>query len=126
MDTYTTIEFNLFDEYDGEIECISVKASNNVVRYNTFESSACTMTLRHTDDTVVQENYFFCRGKYGCGGVRTYGSFHHVLNNYIEGDNYQTTHRGGLVLYKGLSTTIYTREATHNLYERNLLVDCAT
>jgi poly(beta-D-mannuronate) lyase len=124
VDTDTIVEFNLFDRYDGEMECISVKASHNVLRYNTFESSACTITLRHTDDTEVRENYFLCRGKYGCGGVRTYGSFHHVVNNYIEGDNFSATSRGGLVLYRGLSTTVYTREATDNMFEGNLIIDC--
>ena len=45
VDTDTLVEFNLFDEYDGEIECVSVKGPNNIVRYNTFREVGKLATM---------------------------------------------------------------------------------
>ena len=98
-----TVEFNLFEDYDGEIECISVKSSGNIIQYNTFRNSACTVTLRHTNRTVVQENYFFCDGKFHCGGIRMHGYEHVIRNNYIEEELYDQGSIAGVSLYQGVS-----------------------
>ena len=82
---YTTIEYNLFENCDGDPEIISVKTCDNIVRYNTFMSSQGTLCLRHGDRTIVNGNYFFGEGKDGTGGIRFYGDDHKIYNNYFEG-----------------------------------------
>ena len=81
---YTTIEYNLFENCDGDPEIISVKTCDNTVRYNTFLSSQGTLCLRHGNRTVVNGNYFIGKGKLGTGGIRFYGDDHEIYNNYFE------------------------------------------
>ena len=121
MDYNTTVEYNLFEDYDGEIECISVKASNNTVRYNTFRDSACTITLRHTNNTRVEENYFFCGGKEDCGGLRVMGQRHVILNNYIEESRSTWDNIGGINMYAGDSTDPYRKLVKDVVLERNIM-----
>jgi len=86
--SYTTVEHNLFEECDGEIEIISNKSCHNVYRYNTFLNNNGTLTLRHGDDCEVYNNFFIDKaGKSGSGGVRVIGRRHKVYNNYFEGLN---------------------------------------
>ncbi|MEP6675682.1 MAG: chondroitinase-B domain-containing protein [Ferruginibacter sp.] len=86
---YTTIEYNLFTDCDGDPEIISVKSWNNTVRYNTFVRSLGTLSLRQGNESVVEGNYFFGEGKIvgtdGCGGIRVYGKDHKIINNYFSG-----------------------------------------
>ncbi|WP_246359155.1 discoidin domain-containing protein [Paenibacillus phytorum] len=44
---FNTIQYNLFENCDGEPEIVSVKSSNNTVRYNTFKTSKGGLTSRH-------------------------------------------------------------------------------
>lgn len=91
--SYTTIEYNLFEECDGDPEIISVKSCDNYVRNNTFLRSLGTVSLRHGNRTEVSGNYFIGDDKtaefegstIGCGGVRVYGKDHKIFNNYFEG-----------------------------------------
>jgi hypothetical protein len=82
---YTTLEYNLFENCDGDPEIISVKTCDNIIRYNTFISSQGTLSLRHGDRNIVDGNYFFGKGKEGTGGIRFYGDDHKIYNNYFEG-----------------------------------------
>ena len=79
----TTVEYNLFEECDGEAEIISNKSCENVYRYNTFRKCAGALTLRHGNRCVVEANYFLGENKRGCGGVRIIGEDHWVVNNYF-------------------------------------------
>jgi len=81
----TTVEGNLFERCDGEIEIISSKSCENVYRGNTFRACAGMLTLRHGDRNVVDGNFFFGDGKKDSGGIRIIGEDHVVTNNYIEG-----------------------------------------
>ncbi len=80
----TVIESNLFERTDGEIEAISVKTGNNIIRYNTFKEMAATVTLRHGFAATVQGNFFLGEGLNESGGVRVIGPDHRVYNNYFE------------------------------------------
>lgn len=81
----TTIENNLFDECDGEIEVISNKSCDNIYRGNTFDNCAGMLTLRHGDRCLVVNNVFIGRGKRGGGGVRVIGADHVVTGNHMQG-----------------------------------------
>ena len=84
-DSFTTVESNLFERTDGEIEIISNKSGSNIFRNNTFRESSGTLTLRHGDNNVVEGNFFIGEGKDGSGGVRIIGENQTVVNNYFEG-----------------------------------------
>ena len=72
-DSFTTVENNLFERVDGEIEIISNKSGSNIYRYNTFRDSDGTLTLRHGNDTLVEGNFFLGQTKDGSGAVRVIG-----------------------------------------------------
>lgn len=52
------VEYNYFEECDGEIETISNKSCENIYRYNTFYRTAGTLTLRHGNRCEVYGNFF--------------------------------------------------------------------
>lgn len=92
---YTTVEYNLFEDCDGDPEIVSVKSCDNTIRHNTFISSYGTLSLRHGNRNRVEGNYFFGNGKeigtstegstLYTGGIRIYGTDHVIINNYMEG-----------------------------------------
>ena len=101
QDAYVTVEHNLFEECDGEIEIISNKSGNNVFRHNTFLRSSGTLTLRHGNEASVYGNYFLGDGKSGSGGVRIIGERHKVYNNYFQ-DLRGTGYRSALAVVNGV------------------------
>jgi poly(beta-D-mannuronate) lyase len=84
-DSFTTVEYNLFEECNGEIEIISNKSCENIYRYNTFVSCQGTLTLRHGNRCTVEGNFFFGNKSPNSGGIRIIGEDHKVFNNYIHG-----------------------------------------
>ena len=75
------IEYNLFDRHNGDWEAISVKSSDNTVRYNTVQNGKACIVLRHGNRSTVAGNFVLNNG---CG-IRFYGNDHKIYNNYIEG-----------------------------------------
>lgn len=82
-DSFTTVENNLFERVDGEIEIISSKSGSNTYQYNTFRESSGTLTLRHGNNNTVAGNFFLGEGRSGSGGVRVIGEDHTLVNNYF-------------------------------------------
>jgi hypothetical protein len=80
----TTIEHNLFERCGGDPETISIKASDNVVRYNTLLDSAGELTLRHGNRNAVYGNYIIGHRLAGTSGIRVCGQDHRVFNNYVQ------------------------------------------
>jgi poly(beta-D-mannuronate) lyase len=84
---------NLFHQCDGEGEIISSKSCKNTYRGNLFRSSAGTLTLRHGNNCLVENNLFLGEGVALSGGVRIIGEGHTVRGNYFEnlrGSGYRT------------------------------------
>ncbi|MFC9243793.1 chondroitinase-B domain-containing protein [Streptomyces sp. NPDC057136] len=75
------VEHNLFERCDGDPEAISVKSSDNTIRYNTIRDSRGGIVLRHGNHSRVEGNYLID----GVNGVRVYGNDHLVVNNYLGG-----------------------------------------
>ncbi|NCU04259.1 MAG: hypothetical protein GXC73_09760, partial [Chitinophagaceae bacterium] len=73
------IEYNLFEDCDGENELISVKASRVIVRYNTIRNSPAQFTLRHGNFNQVYGNYFI-----NTPGLRIFGDDHLIHSNHFE------------------------------------------
>lgn len=78
------VEANLFEHCNGEAECISNKSCGNLYRGNTFLEVGGTLTLRHGNGCIVEDNVFIGNGVNGTGGVRIIGEDHVVRGNYFE------------------------------------------
>jgi len=78
------VEHNLFEKCDGEAECISNKSCGNIYRHNTFKGVSGTLTLRHGNRCIVENNFFDGQGAKGTGGVRVIGEYHIVIDNFFE------------------------------------------
>lgn len=85
------IEYNLFEHADGDSEAISVKSSDNIVRYNTLRDTRGTISLRHGWGTTVEGNYVLG----GQSGIRFFGNNHTIINNVVEGSGGLTFEVGG-------------------------------
>jgi hypothetical protein len=82
---YATIQYNLFENCDGEPEIVSVKSCRNTIRYNTFLHSAGQVTARHGHRNRFYGNCFIGDGKKDeQGGFRIYGNDHRLFDNYME------------------------------------------
>lgn len=90
---FTLIEYNLFEDCDGDPEIVSIKSCDNTIRYNTFVRCLGTLCLRQGFRSKVEGNYFFGDNKtgtfnggtIGAGGIRVYGKDHKIINNYFSG-----------------------------------------
>ena len=80
---------NRFENFNREIETISVKCHMNILVNNTFINSS-TLTLRHGTGSIVAFNKFDNKNNKNLGGVRIVDSKHFIDNNLfmnINGDN---------------------------------------
>ncbi|KTD98028.1 polysaccharide lyase 6 family protein [Pseudoalteromonas sp. H71] len=84
-DSFTVVENNYFERTNGEVEIISVKSGKNQIRNNVFFESRGTLTLRHGNGNVIEENIFFGNGADHTGGIRIINKDQVVRNNYLEG-----------------------------------------
>ena len=75
----SVVEYNLFEDCDGENELISIKASRVTVRYNTIRNCPAQFTLRHGNFNEVYGNYFI-----NTPGLRIFGDDHLIHSNYFE------------------------------------------
>jgi len=82
---HSLIEQNLFRATASDPEVISVKSSDNIIRYNTMRASAGQFVLRHGNGQQVYGNYILGDGVGGAGGLRVHGGKHKIYNNYIAG-----------------------------------------
>lgn len=83
---YITVQYNLFDGFNGEDEVISVKSSDNIIRYNTILNSYGGIVSRHGNRNQFYGNYIIGDGTTpGRSGFRIYGNDHKIYNNYMEG-----------------------------------------
>lgn len=124
-DSYTTVEENIFVGCDGEIEIISNKSTNNIIRNNLFFESKGMLTLRHGNKAIVYGNYFIGNHKEGTGGIRIIGEDHKIFDNYMHG-----------LTGEGLEAAITFMNAWENpplhgywqvkntVVERNTIIDC--
>lgn len=120
------VEYNLFEECDGEAEIISSKTSGNQFRFNTFMECRGQLVLRMADNCMVFNNYFLNPSlKVGVGGVRIHGSYNDVYNNYFE----RLTGEAIETRFGDTDTTLGTeevgyRQAKENLIAFNTMFNC--
>ncbi|MGY8850775.1 MAG: polysaccharide lyase 6 family protein, partial [Pseudomonadales bacterium] len=106
--SYTLVENNYFDRCDGEVEIVSVKSGSNQVRGNLFFESKGTLTLRHGDNNIVEDNIFLGGRVDHTGGIRVINKGQIIRNNYLEG---LTGYRfgGSLVIMNGVPNSSINR-----------------
>ncbi|ANZ35410.1 lyase [Lentzea guizhouensis] len=104
---YAVIEHNLFEKANGDPEAISVKSSDNTVRFNTIRDSKGYIVLRHGNRTAVEGNLLFG------SGIRFHGNDHKVFNNYV-----QNTGDRAIVFGKGSETDSGPTSTSHDRPDR--------
>ena len=108
----SVVEYNLFERCNGEVETISNKSCENVIRYNTFLNNEGTITLRQGRRCQVYGNFFFGNGTSSTGGIRVHGDDHRIYNNYFSGLRGDET-RSALSIENGHVVTDTTTEAQY-------------
>ncbi|GHH62595.1 polysaccharide lyase 6 family protein [Lentzea cavernae] len=101
------IEHNLFEKANGDPEAISVKSSDNTIRFNTIRDSKGYIVLRHGNRTTVEGNLLFG------SGIRFHGNDHKVFNNYV-----QNTGDRAIVFGKGSETDSGPTSTSHDRPDR--------
>jgi hypothetical protein len=80
ISAWAVVENNLYEHADGDPESLSVKTSDNVVRYNTFTNCVGEISLRQGCRSRVEGNFSF-----NTGGLKFYADDHLIINNYFQG-----------------------------------------
>lgn len=122
--SFTIVENNYFERCNGEVEIISNKSGSNVFRGNVFLESRGTLTLRHGNDNLVENNVFFGNGVDHTGGIRVINKRQTVRNNYLLG---LTGYRFGsaLTIMNGVPNSPINRyhQVEDSLIENNSIID---
>ena len=122
--SFTVVENNYFDRCNGEHEVISNKSGGNKFRGNLFFESRGTLTMRHGNGTVVENNVFLGNRVDHTGGIRIINADQVVRNNYMHG---LTGHRfgGALVVMNGVPNSPLNRydPVDNALIENNSIID---
>ncbi|MEO9521510.1 polysaccharide lyase 6 family protein [Parasphingorhabdus sp.] len=124
FDSSSVVENNYFDRCDGEVEIISSKAGKNIFRGNVFFESSGTLTLRHGDGNLVENNVFFGNGKDHTGGIRVINQDQTIRNNYMEGLR-GTGFASALTVMNGVPNSPVNRyvQVNNAVVENNSVVD---
>ncbi|MFR9548028.1 MAG: polysaccharide lyase 6 family protein [Rikenellaceae bacterium] len=75
------LEYNYFEQCNGEVEVLSLKSSDNIVRHNVFKDCTGVLAIRHGDRNWIEGNLFDGGGIAATGGVRVVGAGHTIVNN---------------------------------------------
>lgn len=77
----TILEDNYFEHCSGEVEIVSIKSCENIIRRNTFYECEGSLVLRHGDRNQAYDNIFIGNNKRHTGGIRIVNKGHKVYNN---------------------------------------------
>ena len=120
-ESLTVVENNFFDRCSGEVEIVSNKSGGNVFRGNTFYASRGTLTLRHGNGTLVENNLFDGADAPYTGGVRVINGDQTIRNNYFK-DLTGNRFSGALVIMNGVPNSPINRyhQVDNALIEGNI------
>ena len=123
-DSFTTVENNFFERCNGEVEIVSNKSGKNVFRGNVFLESRGTLTMRHGNDNLVENNIFLGNGVDHTGGIRLINKRQTIRNNYLKG---LTGYRFGstLTVMNGVPDSPINRyhQVEDSVIENNTVID---
>ncbi len=121
----TVVEYNYFDRCGGELEIISNKSCQNTFRNNVFYECRGTLTMRHGNETNVNNNVFIGNGVPSTGGIRVINGKQTVENNYAIG---LTGYRfgGALVVMNGVPNSPLNRyfQVSDAKIKNNTFINC--
>ncbi|MBX6360856.1 MAG: polysaccharide lyase 6 family protein [Acidobacterium ailaaui] len=80
---HTIVDSNFFEHCNGEVEIISIKSGDNIIKDNAFYECEGTVTLRHGNGNKIYHNIFIGNGKPFTGGVRVINRDHLIYDNYF-------------------------------------------
>ena len=121
---FTVFEHNLMTDCVADDEFISVKSSDNVIRYNTFRGMFGALVLRNGNRTDVYGNFWFGDGREEAGGITVNdGTGHRLWNNYLSELTSQESNRPGGVVFEVLDTA--EDQVTDCVFVHNSIIDCA-
>lgn len=115
FDSESIIRNNYFEQIDGELELMSIKACNVLIEGNTVRNSMSMISLRHGNNITAKNNVIFGDGKAGTGGIRFYDMNHMIENNYVEGTLGTGNMRGGISINTGLNDVINGEKLDQNV-----------
>lgn len=124
----TTIANNLFEECNGEVEIISSKTNNNIIKNNVFYKSEGSVVTRHGNYVTIDGNYFIGDGvNENYGGIRIINTGHWVTNNYffnLKGKSF----RSPLAVMNGIPKSPLNRynQVTDLVVAYNTFVNCSS
>lgn len=102
---FATLEYNLFEQANGDSEAISVKSSDNIIRFNTIRNSKGSIVLRHGNRNLVEGNLMLG----GSSGIRFYENDHIIINNVVQGGSGQIIVGSGTVIDDTTWSTAHAR-----------------
>lgn len=121
----TIVEDNYFEHCNGEVEIVSVKSCDNILRRNTFFECEGGLVLRHGDRNIVESNFFIGNNKPNTGGVRVINAGHKIYNNFfyaLAGDRF----RSALAILNGVPNSPINRyyQVKNVVIAGNVFIDC--
>ncbi|WP_400077438.1 polysaccharide lyase 6 family protein [Winogradskyella sp. R77965] len=121
----TIVEYNTFKQCDGEIEIISNKSGDNIFRNNLFVESQGTLTLRHGNNALVENNVFLGNNVSRTGGIRIINEGHIVRNNLLVGLT-GNGYRGPIVIMNGVPNSPLNRyhQVKNVDIQNNTIINC--
>lgn len=114
---FTTIEYNLFEHCNGDTESITIKSSDNLIRWNTFNNNQGSLTFRHGNNNIADGNIII----HGESGIRVYGHDHKIINNYFE-NNVGRGVKKTIVIETGTISTDLLKSNSEYSQPQNILV----
>jgi len=81
MSSNTIVEDNLFERCNGEVEVISVKSCDNIIRRNILLECEGVVALRHGRRNIMEQNLFIGHHRRNTGGVRIVDADHRITDN---------------------------------------------
>lgn len=121
----TLIEDNFFDRCSGEVEIISIKSCDNILRRNTFWECEGGLVLRHGNRNRLEENFFLGNDREHTGGIRVINAGHIIRGNVfhrLAGERF----RSALAILNGVPNSPINRyDPVRDVQiTGNLFVDC--
>ena len=122
--SFTVVQSNYFDRCNGEVEIVSSKSGGNRFVGNVFFESQGTLTLRHGNNNLIEDNVFLGNNVAHTGGIRVINKRQQIRNNYLSG---LTGHRfgGALVIMNGVPNSPINRyhQVEDSTIENNTIIN---